>query len=151
MDLNKLTMGDKVIAGSGIALFIFSFFPWFGFDFGFGARATANGWDVGFLWGGLPALLGLALAAVVLIPLFAADFKLPDLPITWGQALLGAAAVAAFFVILKLLIGESGLNREIGMFLSALAAAGLAAGGFLKFQEEQKGASAPGNTPPSSF
>jgi hypothetical protein len=148
VDLNKLSTADKVIAGSGILLFIFSFFPWFGFDLGPFGSATANGWDVGFIWGGLPALLGLALAALVLIPMFSPDFKLPDLPVTWGQAFLGVAVFAAFWVVLKLLIGESGLDREIGMFLAAIAAVGLAVGGFLKFQEEKAGTS---TAPPSSF
>ncbi len=150
MDLSKLSTADKVIAGSGILLFIFSFFPWYGIDLGPFGSVTGNGWDVGFLWGGLPALLGLALAVVVLLPMFAADVKLPDLPVTWGQAILGVAVFAAFWVILKLLIGESGLDREIGMFLAALAAAGLAAGGFLKFQEEKSGAGS-ASTPPSAF
>ena len=34
MDLNKLTTSDKVIAGSGILLFIADFLPWFKVDFG---------------------------------------------------------------------------------------------------------------------
>lgn len=148
MDLSKLSTADKVIAGSGILLFIFSFFPWFGLDLGAFGSATGNGWDTGFLWGGIPALLGLAAAVLVLLPMFAADFKLPDLPVTWGQAFLGAGALAALLVILKLLIGEEFLDREIGIFLAALAAAGFAAGGFLKFQDEKKGAS---TTPPSAF
>jgi hypothetical protein len=149
VDLNKLSTADKVIAASGILLFIFSFFSWFAVDVGFGIRAaSANGWDVGFLWGGIPALLGLLLAALVLVPLFAADFKLPDLPVTWGQAILGAAALAAFLVVLRLLMGFHSWDRQIGIFLAALAAIGLAVGGFLKFQEEKAGTTA---APPSAF
>ena len=154
MDLSKLSTSDKVIAGSGIVLFIASFLPWFGVsERGFGS-VSWNGWDTGFFWGGIPALIGLALAALVLIPLFAADFKLPDLPVTWGQAFLGAGALAAFLVVLKLLIGDSyfgvSVGRQWGLFVAAIAAVALAVGGFLKFQEEKSGAGT-SSAPPSAF
>ena len=45
MDLTKLSNGDKVVAGSGIALFIFSFFPWYGVD---GFSDGRSGWDYFF-------------------------------------------------------------------------------------------------------
>jgi hypothetical protein len=142
VDLNKLTTSDKVIAGSGIALFIAYFLPWFKVE-GFGASGTGSGGDIGFLWGTFPMLIGLVMAGVVIASkLF--DVKLPELPIPWGQALLGAGALAALLVVLKLLIGhdldgaeELGfeVSRSFGLFLAALAAIGLAVGGFLKFQE----------------
>jgi hypothetical protein len=138
VDLNKLTTSDKVVAGSGILLFIAYFLPWFKVDFGpLGGSASASGGDVGFFWATLPMLLGLIAAGVVIATkLF--DVKLPDLPIPWGQAYLAAGGLAAFFVVLKLLIGEdpsSIVKRSFGLFIAALAAIGLAAGGFLKFQE----------------
>lgn len=137
MDLDKLTTSDKIIAGSGIVLFIAYFLPWFKVDFGIGGSASASGGDVGFFWATLPMLLGLlAAGAVIANKLF--DVKLPDLPIPWGQAFLGAGGLAALLVVLKLLIGEdpsSIVKRSFGLFLAALAAIGLAAGGFLKFQE----------------
>ena len=40
MDLTKLTLGDKVLAGSGLALFVFSFLPWFGVE-GYGGGGNA--------------------------------------------------------------------------------------------------------------
>jgi hypothetical protein len=151
VDLNKLSTSDKVIAGSAIALLIFSFLPWFGFD----GESAGNGWDF-FLWGIIPVLLGLVMLAQVAITAFSPETKLPDLPITWGQVHLGAGILAAVLVVLKLLIGHSesafgftvDFDRQYGLFLSALAAVGLAVGGFLKFQEEKSGASA---APPSAF
>ena len=86
--MDKLTTSDKVVAGSGLLLFIASFLPWFGVE---GFNVHGNGWDVGFFWGGIPALLGLAAAGVVLATKLG-DVKLPDLPITWGQAILAAGA-----------------------------------------------------------
>ncbi len=150
MDLNKLTLSDKVIAGSAIGLLIFSFLPWFKVDFGIlgAGNLTINGWEW-FLWGIIPVLLGLIMLAQIAITVFAPDTKLPDLPVTWGQVHLGAGALAALLVVLKLLMGQTGWERSFGLFLSAVAAVALAAGGFLKFQEEQKGTTS--SAPPSAF
>jgi hypothetical protein len=141
VDLSKLSTTDKVIAGSGLVLFIASFLPWFG-----KLGVDGNGWDVGFLWGGLPALLGLLSAAVVLGTKLG-NMKLPDLPATSGQIMLGAGALSAVLVVLKLLIGYKAcgfniclhLDRKFGLFLAAIAAVGLAYGGFMAYREEQSG------------
>ncbi len=159
MDLNKLTLGDRIIALSAIVLLIASFLPWFevsvdGGELFSGASADGNGWDVGFLWAGLPVILGLLMLAVVAIRAFSPETNLPDLPITWGQALLGAGVLAAVLVLLKLLIGEdpgSGfddfveVSRAWGLFLATLAAIAFAVGGYLRYQEEQRG-TAPGRS-----
>lgn len=153
MDLNKLSTSDKIVAGSGLLLFIASFLPWFGkgpFD--------GNGWDVGFLWGGIPALLGLACAGVVLASKLG-DVKLPDLPVTWGQAILGAGALAALLVVLKLLLGYEAcsfdlcidLDRKFGLILAAIAAVGLAYGGFQKYQEGDDAPATGGGTGSAPF
>jgi hypothetical protein len=147
--VDKLTTSDKVIAGSGLLLFICSFLPWFKLDF-LGESITANGWDVGFFWAGIPALLGLAAAAAVLANKLA-DVDLPDLPVTWGMAFLIAGGISAAIVILKLLIGEDIVDRAWGLFLATLAAIGFAFGGYLKFQEDggttSTGRADTGNTP----
>ncbi len=136
MDLNKLTTADKVIAGSGILLFIAYFLPWFKVDLGpLGGEITASGGDVDFLWSTLPMLLGLIMAGVTIATkLF--DVKLPDLPFPLGLIMLALGGLAALLVVLKLLMGEDFVDRAFGLFVAALAAIGLAAGGFLKFQED---------------
>jgi hypothetical protein len=146
--VDKLTTSDKVIAGSGLLLFICSFLPWFEIEI-FGQSATANGWDVGFFWAGIPALLGLAAAGLVLASKLT-DFELPELPIPWGQAFLIAGAVSAAIVVLKLLLGEDFVDRAWGLFLATLAALGFAAGGYLKFQEGED-APASGGTGSAPF
>jgi hypothetical protein len=136
VDLNKLTQGEKAIAGSAIALFIFSFLPWYGLG-----GASRNGWDY-FLFGVIPVLLAIAMVAVIFISRFT-ETKLPDPPLPWGQIHLIAGCVAAALVFLRLLIRDRvsalgfhvDLNRKYGLFLSLLAGLGLAAGGYLKSRE----------------
>jgi hypothetical protein len=156
VDLNKLSTSDKIVAGSGLLLFIASFLPWFGIE-GF-SGANGNGWDVGFLWGGIPALLGLACAGVVLASKLG-DVKLPDLPVTWGQAILGAGALSALLVLLKLLLGYEvcgfgeclDLDRKWGLFVASIAAVGLAVGGFRKYQEGDDAPATGGGTGSAPF
>ena len=146
--MDKLTTSDKVIAGSGLLLFICSFLPWFSIEIG-PFSEDANGWDVGFFWAGIPALLGLAAAAIVLANKLA-DVDLPDLPISWGQVFLIAGGISAVIVVLKLLVGEDPselVDRAWGLFLATLAALGLAAGGWMKFQESGGTAAKPEGGP----
>jgi hypothetical protein len=131
-----LPTGDKVIGICGLVTFIAAFLPWFSVS-GFGVSAHASGWDIGFLWAGIPALIGLALAALV-VAQGAAGFQLPDLPVTRGQALLGAGGLCALLVLLKVITGYHGTDRSIGIFLALLSTLGLAAGGYLVFQDEQR-------------
>jgi len=138
VDLNKLTQSDRIIAGSALALILFSFFPWYGIDVGFGS-ASRNGWDY-FLFGIIPVLLAVVMVAQIAVNRFT-DTKLPDIPVSWGQVHMIAGIVAAALVVLKLLIGDDvggfDLDRKFGLFLAAIAALGLAAGGFLKSREPE--------------
>lgn len=153
MDLSKLTTSDKVIAGSGILLFIAYFLPWFKVD-GLGESVNFDGGDVGFLFATLPMLIGLVMAGVVIASKMF-DVKLPDLPVPWGQAHLGLGGLAALLVILKLLIGEDvfgfELDRAFGLFVAVIAAIGLAVGGFLKFQAGEDASAADGGTGSAPF
>lgn len=139
MDLNKLTMPEKLISGSAIVLFIASFLTWFKLDTSV-FEFKWNGWDAGFLWGGLPTILGLVMLAHVVVSKLADNVTVPDLP--WPRIHLIAGVVAAGLVVLKLLIGaevggQVDLDRGFGLFLAALAAIGLAVGGFLYYKENE--------------
>lgn len=161
MDLKKLNTSDKIIVGSGLVLFISYFLTWFSAEyeggFGFTGSADASGSDVDFFWSTFPMLIGLVLAGLVIASkLF--DVKLPDLPVPWSQVFLGAGALAAILVVLKLIIGEDDegipgleINRGIGIFLAALAAIGLAVGGYLKFQAKEEAPPAGGDTGSAPF
>lgn len=153
MDLNKLTRGDRIIGISGIVLFIFSFFDWLGYNFSgrgivpsFGASASA--WH--FTLTLLAVLLGLAMLAYVVLKAAGVDIPAKFGNVTLAQILLGVAAVAFLFVLIKLIAGPNagvtlppGITkaRKFGIFVGLLATAGLVAGAFLNFQED-KGAGA---------
>jgi hypothetical protein len=139
VDINKLSTPEKIIAVSGIVLFIASWMPWFTYEGGF----SWNGWDAGFLWGGLPTMIGIVMVAHVLISNFAENVKLPDGP--WPQIHMIGGIIAGALILLKMLIGaEAGgfgvtvdLSRGFGIFLATLAGIGLAVGGFLYKGEHQ--------------
>ena len=109
MDLSKLTTGDKVIAGSGIALFIFSFFPWFGLDTGFGSYSE-SGWSSIFSL--FAILIGMAMVAVILLPMFGVE--LPELGQSWSQILFIAGIVAGVLILLQLLDRQQHGRRRPG-------------------------------------
>jgi hypothetical protein len=160
VDLKKLSLGDQIIGGSGIVLFIASFLTWFKAEIdteGLGSllgdlgSAKANGWDVGFL-GWFPVLLGLLMVAYVAVRAFAPQVKLPDLPLPWNQVLFIVGCVAAVLLVLKFLIGEDDgggvveISRGIGLYLGVLAGIGLAVGGYFKWKEP-----AASNVAPTAF
>jgi hypothetical protein len=148
MDMSKLSRGEQVIGVSGIVLLIFSFFNWYKIDTG-GLDVPgsgANGWD--FTLGWLAVVLGIVMVAQILASKFG-NMNMPNLGgVSWGQVHLGLGAIALVFLIIRLIdvpsaFGGADVNRAFGLFVSFVGAAGLAAGGYLKFQEEKSGGSAP--------
>ena len=163
MDLNKLTLGDKIIAVSGILLLIFSFFPWLGFSAG-SFSESRSAWTFTLCW--LAVVLGVL--CVVYVVLKMQDVKLPELgSVSWGQIVLIMAIVAFVFILIKVIvgpgtggvdIGEFGVSKErkIGIFLGLIASAGLVAGAYLNVKESGElpgnlgGRKGGGTTPPTA-
>jgi len=151
MDLNKLTRGDIVIGVSAIVLFIFSFFNWLGAKATNGPvviESSKSAWS--FTLTLLAVLLGLVMLAYVVMK--ALGVEIPDKfgNVTLAQILLGIAAVAFLFVLIKLIAGPNiqtgtfsfgaasaniSKTRKFGIFIGLLATIGLVAGAFLNFQE----------------
>lgn len=156
MDLQKLTVGDRVVTISAFAFLIFMFFPWYGLDNDL-IDVTQNGFDY-FLSGWIPLVLAIAMVAQIAIVRFGSSGLPKPGPLTWGQIHLIAGALAAFLVLLKVLIGDDveilgvdvgDLDRKVGVLLAFLAALGLAAGGFLKMRDPAD-AAPPSSPPPPS-
>ena len=148
-EIKKLTLPKQLLAGGGVLLFIFSFFDWFsigGGRVGSGAFSyaipeySANAWEteaVGFFFGVLPVLAGLAAAALVLLPVF--GVKLPD-GAPWEMITAICGCVGAL-VVIELLKGESPADRAFGLIVAAIAGAAMCAGGVMTLMNQNKSAS----------
>lgn len=138
MDLSKFSRGDKVVVVSAVVFVVSMFLPWFSFSESFGPAGAVsydwNGFDVGFVFGTLPMLLAVAMAAAVVVPKVS-DVKLPEVPGGAARWVMVAGVVAGVFVLLKLAVGEDFVDRAFGLFVAAAAAVGLAVGGVLVSRE----------------
>ena len=132
MDFSKLSKGDKILGGAGLLFLISTFLPWFEFSFAGLGSVSANGWDVGFLWAGLPFFIVLGMLVWIGLRSFSAVKLPPQIPALF----LAGGALTFLLPFLKLLIGEDGpISRAFGLFIAVLAGAGVAFGGYLKFLE----------------
>jgi hypothetical protein len=139
-----------LIAGiSGLALFIFMFFSWFGvpeaeivtpaggieFDVGevSGADTTVNAWDAfDFIW---VVLLITAVVAAGLAVMTAMGSSI-NLPVAASALTTGLGALSTLLILYRIIDPPGELDREIGVFLGLIAAAGVTIGGWLSMQEE---------------
>ena len=141
-----------MIAGiSGVLLFIFMFFGWYGapgvldeaveqlgqigIDTGTAEdQASRNAWeafDFTDLILLLAVLVSVGLAAMTLAGASA------SLPVAGSALTCGVGALAFLFVLYRTLDPPfDGAEREIGLYLGLLATAGIAVGGYLGMQEE---------------
>lgn len=148
MNLNRLSLGARIVAIAGLLLFVDSLLPWFRacVDLGaFGGKVCGshNGWDNAL---SLIATL-LAIALVVHVALELAGTQLPALGgVTWAQVQLGAGALAALFVLLQVIVGDSGVSRSYGAYLGLVFAAALLYGTVLRYREPAARPFQPGTT-----
>jgi hypothetical protein len=125
MDMNRVTTGDKVVAGTGTVLLItLVFLPWHQvFSFSSTAVEAPGGW-----WGTAAALLTVAIVVVTAVRRFTA-VSLPTLPRRIGEVNLAANAAVLGLLVIKLLLDTDYLG--FGAYLALLLAAGMTAGAFL--------------------
>jgi hypothetical protein len=133
MDFSKFKTPDWLVIGGGLAVLIGGFLDWFKVD---GVDASANAFDY-TLTGLIPWILVVGAAVIVLL-LAGGVMKAGGAP--WTLIVLGATALGALLILIRLLIGaddvpdELDVSRSIGLWLSALGAIAAAAGAFLGFQ-----------------
>jgi hypothetical protein len=133
-DMSKMSLGSKILAGSGILLLIFSFFAWQKvcvFDI---ACASAN------MWGGDGSIFG-TLAGIALIALIGWEVA-TMLGATGGinigqpaskiSAYIGFAVAALAILRFIFALTES---PAFGAFIGLILALGVAYGAWLRFQE----------------
>lgn len=145
MDLNKLSLGDRIVAGLGILEILLLFIvPWHSVDvFGetFTIKALEGDGDA-VAWPAFFALLVLiALVAIVLIRKLAAQVNLPELPIAWSQAIFYAAIAVPVLLFLKLILQTDAIS--FWAYILILIGAGIAYGGFLISKEPETSTAPP--------
>jgi len=147
MDVDRLSTGEKIAGISGVLLFIFMFLNWFNVDVSGGGLVagvgSGNAWD----WLDLiPIVLMIAIIAAVgvaVVRLTDADLE-PSFSINSVVAILGGISVLLILYRIIDTPGESGsaggisvdVSPAFGIFLSLIAAAGIAYGGYRAMQEE---------------
>jgi Tfp pilus assembly protein PilZ len=126
-------------AVSGLGLLVVSFLPWFSAG---GADATA--------WQSF-SVIDLVLLAAAIVSLSVALVVVTRLSVSYpvaGSAVATGVGAAAFVCVLYRLIdppGGSGVDREVGVWLGLLAAAGVTLGGYLGMQPRSAPGHAAGN------
>jgi hypothetical protein len=156
LDVSKMSRNDQVIAGTGIAVLLFSFFTWYKIEAeGTPLDLSFSAWDTNIL-----AKLGvlLCLLAAVWVLMLAADVKV-NVPAGPAVIALGLAGLGALLILLtfisaptveilgqKVDLGDApdgeGVKRGLGLILALLAAIAQTAFAAMKFKES--GESLPG-------
>ena len=140
--LNKLSLGEKLVAGGGLLMLISSIFAWWSYSEG-PLSISQDGWSApGSIWGVLAILISLILAGVTLAVRLG-NVQMPALPTnwTWGMVYGAGAAAVILFMLLKawrIMAVEVG-GFGIGFFLGVIATAAIAYGGYLLYSADKGG------------
>jgi hypothetical protein len=124
------SQGQLIAGAGGLLLFIFLFLPWFAAVGG----SSLNGWQ-GQSSTDIYAFIT-ALVAVITALTAGRGAVFPGMTRNGATALLGGVATLLF---LWLSLGGSGHDNKIGLYLSVLAAAAIAYGGYSAAREELSG------------
>lgn len=148
MDIGKLSPGERIIAGAGVALVVDSFLPWFRYCLAIGnvgmlrihqpcasRTAWANTLSV------LALLLAIAMVAQVAVHHFSTVRLSSPGTMSWGQAHLFAGFAVLALVVLQSLAGYHPFgiswHRAFGIYVGLVCAAGLAYGGMVRSREPE--------------
>lgn len=145
MDLTKLRTGEKLAGISGLALFIFLFFKWYGFDVPEGVPdyladgASLSGWQAFTTI--IDLLMILVIVAAVGLALLSATQRSVALPVSASVFTAVLGALATLWILFKMFIDKPGpggidLSTKIGAYLGLISALGIAVGGWLAMKDE---------------
>lgn len=138
MDVNRLSQGEKIAAGSAVILFIVMFFSWFGAGGQIEALGASVGVDTSLnAWQSFDfidlLLLVTAVVAVGAAAAKASDNRI-DFPLSTMVTVLGA--LSTLLVLYRIIDPPGSLDRKLGVFLGLIFAAALTYGGWLAMQDE---------------
>lgn len=155
MDTGNLGRGAMIAGISGVLLFIFMFFSWFGAPDEVNdviQQSQQLGEQLGIDTGAVSSVdtsfnawqsfdfIDLVLLLAVIVSVGLAVMTLAgasaSLPVAGSALTCGIGAFAFLLVLYRVIDPPSSASREIGVWLGLLATAGIAAGGYLGMQEE---------------
>jgi hypothetical protein len=151
METANVGRGTLIAGVSGVLLFIFMFFSWFGVDVESAVPASVpedianqaieeSGFDTTFnAWQAFDFIDFVLLLAVIASVGFAAidlTGASVSLPVAGSAVTAGIGAIAFLLVLYRLINPPDDLGREIGVWLGLLATAGITYGGYEGMQEE---------------
>jgi hypothetical protein len=149
-DINRLRRADQIVAGGGIAFFVFLFFfHWYGVSSnvgtitGLNVNVSRSGWDTftNSRWIWILTII-VALGSVVLV---AGQRKL-ELPVQPGVIVAGLGALSSVFILYRIVhhptasasFGSfhASVGIKLGIWLGLIAALAITYGGYLQMQAE---------------
>ena len=146
LDTSRISFGEMVAGVSGLVLFIVMFLPWYQveIDASFGSTSY-SAWEA---FGFIDVLLMLVVLVAVGMAVARAAGAMPaQLPAPPGMIVAAAGAFALLLIIFRLIsipgpdidIDGVDFDRQIGIFLGLLAAAGITFGGYTAMNERTSG------------
>ncbi len=149
MDLDRLSMGEKIASVSAILLFVFMFFNWFGVEVsGVGGFSGTISGEGGNAWEALDFIPYVLLATIV-VALGVAALRLTDAayepPVSANTVVTVLGVISVLLILFRIVdpptFGSFGgvsveATRNIGIFLGLIAAGGIAYGGYSAMREE---------------
>jgi hypothetical protein len=132
VDTSKLRTGEIVAPASAIALFVFLFIDWIGAE---GSDEGLSGWD--YLGGDVTGFIVFlaVITALMLGGMAAAGRRTPMGGWPWGGPTTALGILSFDIILWRLFTVPDGGELNVGIFLGLLAAAGIAAGGYLTLRD----------------
>ncbi len=145
MDIDKLSQGEKIAAVAAVVLFVFMFFDWFTVEVtGIPGSGGSDAWDA-LDW------IPIVLVVTIVAALGVAALRLTDSryePAISANSVVAILGGLSFLLILYRIVDPPGVgggtlaeelvdvSPAFGIFVSLVAAAGIAYGGYRAMQEE---------------
>jgi len=149
MDVDRLSLGEKIAGVSAILLFIFMFFDWYSIDV-----SVSGGAFVGSASGGGDAweafsYIDLFLLLTVIAAVAAVTIQLTDAliepPVSMSSVVAILGGISVLLILYRIIDTPSAgsfpgvsvdVSPTVGIFLGLIAAGGIAYGGYRAMQEE---------------
>jgi hypothetical protein len=145
-DTTRVRLGDLVAAVSGAILFLSLFLHWYSVSVHFAGISQSKGFSGWTVLSFIDILLFLIAAAAIAVAVLRMANAIPRLAVSPGLVLLALGALATLLVLYRIIDipgGTSGfesaavdVGRSFGIFVALIAALGVAAGGWITWNEE---------------